>query len=101
MVDANKRLSARQVLEHPWIVRMLGGKVQIDPSDDSGASKSAPALPNLAKARGNMKAFNARRKLKAAAMIARLRKLNSFASASDGSSPKGSNGAAPAAASAS
>merc|ERR1712025_247974 len=72
IVDISKRLSAKQVLEHKWMVKMLG-KVATTPS-----SASAAALPNLARARGNMKAFNARRKLRVAAMIARLKKLNAM-----------------------
>jgi len=72
VVDISKRLSAKQVLEHKWMVKMLG-KVETTPS-----KASAAALPNLARARGNMKAFNARRKLRVAAMIARLKKLNSM-----------------------
>lgn len=36
--------------------------------------KEAP-LPDLGRAKGNLKAFNARRKLRAAAMVARLRSM--------------------------
>merc|ERR1711971_389685 len=77
IVDINKRLSAKQVLEHPWMVKMLKGAKK-----PAAAASAAKPLPNLTKARGNIKAFNARRKLKAAAMVARLRKLNAMAETS-------------------
>lgn len=77
VVDISKRLSAKQVLQHPWMVKMLG-EVNFASSESAAAEKKP--LPNLARARGHMKAFNARRKLRAAAMVARLRKLNSMSS---------------------
>jgi len=89
VVDIKKRLSAKQVLEHPWIVKMT--------ASPASSAESPKPLPNLAKAKGHMKAFNARRRLRAAAMVARLRKLNSIsgpgsnaepADASASSSPK-------------
>lgn len=73
VVDIDKRLSAKQVLEHPWMVKMLPGDYT-----PAGASEEAKPLPGLAKAQGLMKAFNARRKLKAAAMVARLKKFDSL-----------------------
>lgn len=50
-VNVDKRLSAKQVLTHPWITKMMGSvDVEAKPTTTSGR-----ALPNLAKAKGNMK----------------------------------------------
>jgi len=97
IVDIEKRLSAKQVLEHPWMVKMLGAS----PSGPAASASSKKSLPGLAKAQGLMKAFNARRKLRAAAMIARLKKFDSFGDKSGQNSNGSANGSAAVASSAS